>query len=260
MSRVFAVDSSAWSGRYVRQEKLDSHTSFTYWSGSVRGHAIESLELIVDDDSGLVAEQTTAFRPFPAIMPVRRGAYEALKRHSRAGILELHAGRPVNSSLRRNQWKALLPLRPPAKRLFTRTRHPKSDGGSTATSSSCPSQLVLFDAQLTPGYAREVLKIADGLDKPVTRLYISHAHPDHFVGASLDRGSQLRARPGEGADRRQRGRADRPRLPEHARPRGRGARVRPAGRPCRRAREGGHRRRQHSASRPSPTPRPPSSS
>jgi hypothetical protein len=79
VSRVFAVDSSAWSGRYVRQEKLDSHTSFTYWSGSVRGHAIESLELIVDDDSGLVAEQTTAFRPFPAIMPVRRGAYEALK-------------------------------------------------------------------------------------------------------------------------------------------------------------------------------------
>jgi glyoxylase-like metal-dependent hydrolase (beta-lactamase superfamily II) len=48
-----------------------------------------------------------------------------------------------------------------------------------------PSQLVLFDAQLTPGYAREVLKVAAGLEKPVTRLYISHAHPDHFVGASL---------------------------------------------------------------------------
>ena len=79
VSRVFAVDSAAWSGRYVREEKLDSHTCFTYWSGSVRGHAIESLELIVDDDSGLVAEQTTAFRPFPAIIPVRREAYEALK-------------------------------------------------------------------------------------------------------------------------------------------------------------------------------------
>jgi glyoxylase-like metal-dependent hydrolase (beta-lactamase superfamily II) len=48
-----------------------------------------------------------------------------------------------------------------------------------------PSQLVLFDAQLTPGYAREVLKIAAGLGKPITRLYISHAHPDHFVGAAL---------------------------------------------------------------------------
>jgi glyoxylase-like metal-dependent hydrolase (beta-lactamase superfamily II) len=48
-----------------------------------------------------------------------------------------------------------------------------------------PSQLVLFDAQLTPGYAREVLKIASALGKPLTRLYISHAHPDHFVGAAL---------------------------------------------------------------------------
>jgi glyoxylase-like metal-dependent hydrolase (beta-lactamase superfamily II) len=48
-----------------------------------------------------------------------------------------------------------------------------------------PSQVVLFDAQLTPGYAREVLKIAVGLGKPLTRLYISHAHPDHFVGAAL---------------------------------------------------------------------------
>jgi hypothetical protein len=79
VSMVFAADSSAWSGRYVREEKLDSHTIFTYWSGSVRGHAIESLELIVDDDSGLVAEQTTAFRPFPAIIPVRCEIYEALK-------------------------------------------------------------------------------------------------------------------------------------------------------------------------------------
>jgi hypothetical protein len=79
VSRVFAADSSAWSGRYVRQEKLDIHTSFTYWSGSVRGHAIESLELIVDDDSGLVAEQTTAFRPFPAIISVRHESYAALK-------------------------------------------------------------------------------------------------------------------------------------------------------------------------------------
>jgi hypothetical protein len=79
VSRVFAADSYAWSGRYVREEKLDCHTSFIYWSGSVRGHAIESLELIVDDDSGLVAEQTTAFRPFPAIIPVRRETYEALK-------------------------------------------------------------------------------------------------------------------------------------------------------------------------------------
>jgi glyoxylase-like metal-dependent hydrolase (beta-lactamase superfamily II) len=48
-----------------------------------------------------------------------------------------------------------------------------------------PSQLVLFDAQLTPGYAHEVLKLAASLGKPLARLYISHAHPDHFAGASV---------------------------------------------------------------------------
>jgi len=46
------------------------------------------------------------------------------------------------------------------------------------------SQVVLFDAPLTEAYAREVLALAGSLRKPVTRLYISHAHPDHFAGAA----------------------------------------------------------------------------
>jgi len=47
------------------------------------------------------------------------------------------------------------------------------------------SQVVLFDVPLTEEYAREVLAVAEGLGKPVTRLYISHAHPDHFASAIL---------------------------------------------------------------------------
>lgn len=47
-----------------------------------------------------------------------------------------------------------------------------------------PNELVLFDAQLTPALAREVVTIANALGKPITRLYISHAHPDHFAGAT----------------------------------------------------------------------------
>src|SRR5215469_5365849 len=46
------------------------------------------------------------------------------------------------------------------------------------------SQVVLFDAPLTEAYAREVLALTGSLGKPVTRLYISHAHPDHFAGAA----------------------------------------------------------------------------
>jgi glyoxylase-like metal-dependent hydrolase (beta-lactamase superfamily II) len=48
-----------------------------------------------------------------------------------------------------------------------------------------PTQLVIVDAQLTPGYASEVADLAADLGKPVSRLYISHAHPDHFAGAGV---------------------------------------------------------------------------
>ena len=48
-----------------------------------------------------------------------------------------------------------------------------------------PSQVILFDAPLTEEYAREVLAVASGTGKPVTRLYVSHAHPDHFASAAL---------------------------------------------------------------------------
>ena len=46
------------------------------------------------------------------------------------------------------------------------------------------SQALLFDAPLTVEYAREALTVAADLGKPLTRLYISHAHPDHFAGAA----------------------------------------------------------------------------
>jgi glyoxylase-like metal-dependent hydrolase (beta-lactamase superfamily II) len=48
-----------------------------------------------------------------------------------------------------------------------------------------PGQIVLFDLPLTLDLAREVLDHAASIGKPVTRCYISHAHPDHFTGAAL---------------------------------------------------------------------------
>jgi glyoxylase-like metal-dependent hydrolase (beta-lactamase superfamily II) len=47
-----------------------------------------------------------------------------------------------------------------------------------------PSQLVMFDAPLVKAFAEEVREVAEGIGKPLTRIYISHAHPDHFAGAS----------------------------------------------------------------------------
>jgi glyoxylase-like metal-dependent hydrolase (beta-lactamase superfamily II) len=42
--------------------------------------------------------------------------------------------------------------------------------------------LVLIDAQFARRYAREVADYVDGLNKPVNRIIISHAHPDHWFG------------------------------------------------------------------------------
>jgi glyoxylase-like metal-dependent hydrolase (beta-lactamase superfamily II) len=47
-----------------------------------------------------------------------------------------------------------------------------------------PSQLLVVDAQYLLPHAREVVAYAQQLAKPVTRLYLSHYHPDHILGAA----------------------------------------------------------------------------
>ena len=44
-------------------------------------------------------------------------------------------------------------------------------------------RLLVIDAQYTLPYAREVLAYAQTLGKPISRLYITHYHPDHLLGA-----------------------------------------------------------------------------
>jgi len=45
--------------------------------------------------------------------------------------------------------------------------------------------LVIVDAQFVPAFAEEVKSYADTLGKPIRRLFISHEHPDHFIGAQV---------------------------------------------------------------------------
>jgi glyoxylase-like metal-dependent hydrolase (beta-lactamase superfamily II) len=47
-----------------------------------------------------------------------------------------------------------------------------------------PSQLLVIDAQYTLPFAREVAGYAGRLGKPLTRLYVTHYHPDHPLGAA----------------------------------------------------------------------------
>jgi hypothetical protein len=54
-------------GKYIFEGKVDARTTFLRWQGTVQGHNIESLELLTDDESGLLLERTIAYRPYPAL-------------------------------------------------------------------------------------------------------------------------------------------------------------------------------------------------
>jgi glyoxylase-like metal-dependent hydrolase (beta-lactamase superfamily II) len=48
-----------------------------------------------------------------------------------------------------------------------------------------PTQIIAVDAQFGLPFAEEAAALARLLGKPITRLYISHDHPDHFFGAGV---------------------------------------------------------------------------
>jgi hypothetical protein len=62
-------------GKYVFEGKLDARTTLLRWQGTVEGHFIESLELLTDDEHGLLLERTIAYRPFPALSIFRERLY-----------------------------------------------------------------------------------------------------------------------------------------------------------------------------------------
>ncbi len=47
-----------------------------------------------------------------------------------------------------------------------------------------PLQLFVVDAQYTLPFAGEVVSYGAKLNKPLTRLYVTHYHPDHLLGAT----------------------------------------------------------------------------
>jgi hypothetical protein len=80
IAAIFAQSSSTrGSGTYVAEFKLDKRTTFLRWVGTMDGHKFESLEVIVDNEQGLIAERTVALRPYPALKLFRDAMYAALK-------------------------------------------------------------------------------------------------------------------------------------------------------------------------------------
>ncbi len=59
IAAIFAQSSSTrGSGNYTAEFKLDEHTTFLRWVGTMDGHKIESLEVIVDNKEGLMSQMT----------------------------------------------------------------------------------------------------------------------------------------------------------------------------------------------------------
>jgi len=54
-------------GQYIFEAKVDDRTTLLRWQGTVEGHKIESMELLTDNEQGLLVERTVAYRPFPAL-------------------------------------------------------------------------------------------------------------------------------------------------------------------------------------------------
>jgi len=54
-------------GKYIFEAKVDDRTTLLRWQGMVEGHKIESLELLTDNEEGLLVERIVAYRPFPAL-------------------------------------------------------------------------------------------------------------------------------------------------------------------------------------------------
>jgi hypothetical protein len=54
-------------GKYVFEARLNDRTTFLRWQGTVDGHEIESLEVLVGDENGLLLERMVAYRPYPAV-------------------------------------------------------------------------------------------------------------------------------------------------------------------------------------------------
>ena len=80
VAAIFAQSrSTRGSGTYTAEFKLDDRTTFLRWVGTMDGHKLESFEIIVDNEEGLIVERTIALRPYPAVKLFRDSMYESLK-------------------------------------------------------------------------------------------------------------------------------------------------------------------------------------
>jgi hypothetical protein len=84
VAAIFAQSSDTrGSGTYTAEFKIGERTTFLRWEGTMDGHKIESFEVVVDNEQGLIVERTIALRPYPAVKLFRDAMYASLKDNCR---------------------------------------------------------------------------------------------------------------------------------------------------------------------------------
>lgn len=79
VAAFFSVSRRFRRGAYTEEYRLDDRTTFLRCKGTIRGHELESLEVLTDNEQGLLRERTIAYRPFPAARIYRDEIYADLK-------------------------------------------------------------------------------------------------------------------------------------------------------------------------------------
>jgi hypothetical protein len=54
VAKIMAISPSVRKGRFIREHKLDEHTTFMQWKGEIEGHELESMEVVVENNEGKV--------------------------------------------------------------------------------------------------------------------------------------------------------------------------------------------------------------
>jgi hypothetical protein len=66
VAKIFATLTTLREGTYTGEWKLDDRRILLRWKGTIQGHELESLDIIEENDEGLIVDRTIAFRAMPA--------------------------------------------------------------------------------------------------------------------------------------------------------------------------------------------------
>jgi hypothetical protein len=78
VAKIFATSTTLREGAYTGEWKLDDRRTLLRWKGKIQGRELESLDIIEENDEGLIVDRTIAFRPMPAAKLFRDAMRSAL--------------------------------------------------------------------------------------------------------------------------------------------------------------------------------------